>query len=60
MADAIAGVLDSCGLAVNISKTAIFSWLKDGKKKRRLYNSIHSITIWNQTIKIMKVDDAFD
>lgn len=60
MVDAIAGAFDSCGLAVNISKTAILSWLKDGKNKRRIYNSTRSISIRNQPIKIMKVDECFD
>lgn len=59
MVDEMFGHLGACGLSVNIGKTAIYSWLKDGKRKRRIYNSMHSIKIQNQPAKIMPVNECF-
>lgn len=42
MLDSVSIPLKSSGLSVNMEKTSIFSWLKDGKQKRLIYKSLRA------------------
>ncbi|KAG8176140.1 hypothetical protein JTE90_012393 [Oedothorax gibbosus] len=55
----IGPVLEATGLRINSSKTITFQWLKDGKRKKMIFDNRTFVKVRGQPLRALEVDEEF-